>query len=151
MIKNFREADLNSKIYSSRVSLFQCPDLIFNLRILSCYYFAGLQFDVYEKDKQIWQRYVQKYFSISAPLLYLQCFFQLRYCACSVSFSSFTAFQCSTVDVSDKLRKEITDVPAVHITKPKATEFQVDNELTYMYLCGLIACLPAFRYLALAR
>ncbi|XP_067951557.1 phenylalanine--tRNA ligase beta subunit-like [Watersipora subatra] len=32
---------------------------------------------------------------------------------------------CSAGDVSDKLRKEINSVPAVHISKPKATEFQV--------------------------
>lgn len=32
---------------------------------------------------------------------------------------------CSTDDVSSKLRKNITDVPAVHISNPKTLEFQV--------------------------
>ena len=42
--------------------------------------------------------------------------------------------QCSAEDVSDKLQKKISDVPAVHISKPKAAEFQVRDWLLFVNL-----------------
>jgi phenylalanyl-tRNA synthetase beta chain len=37
----------------------------------------------------------------------------------------FSRAQCSRDDIATKLRKNIKDIPAVHISNPKTLEFQV--------------------------
>lgn len=43
--------------------------------------------------------------------------------------SNLMLLQCSRDDVGNKLRKNITKIPAVHISNPKTQEFQVKKSM----------------------
>ncbi len=57
-----------------------------------------------------------------------------------ISLSSLSCVQCSRDDIATRLRKDIKDIPVVHISNPKALEFQVCVHIC-AYICTLIIIL----------
>merc|ERR1719244_2458376 len=72
---------------------------------------------------------------------------QLREATAQAGFTEALTFSlCSREDVSTKLKKEIKDIPAVHIANPKTLEFQVART---SLLPGLLKTIQANRKMPL--
>jgi len=72
---------------------------------------------------------------------------QLREAVAQAGFTEALTFSlCSREDVSSKLKKEIKDIPAVHIANPKTLEFQVART---SLLPGLLKTIQANRKMPL--
>lgn len=66
--------------------------------------------------------------------------------------SLFLSLQCSEEDIADKLRKNITETRAVHISNPKTAEFQVPTKIQtppigISHICPLVGAFTSLNQL----
>ena len=54
--------------------------------------------------------------------------------------------KCSRDDVATRLRKDIKDIPAAHISNPKTLEFQVHKKWPLLYIRNLIQRMENTRF-----